>query len=155
VGRGDQRPLRELAERTGVSDQVSFAGFLGSAGDVAREMLKAHVFVMVSRLAADGTDIEGFGTVYLEAGALKRPAIAGRSGGAPEAVVHMQTGLLVDDPDSAAGIAETVAMLARQPGLVGALGEQAYQRVQAEVLWPDIAARLYGKLQTLVAARSG
>lgn len=70
-------------------------------GRVAWEALPASyaaldVFAMPCRTRLAGTDVEGLGMVYLEAQACGVPAIAGRSGGAPEAVRDGVTGSVVD-----------------------------------------------------------
>jgi phosphatidylinositol alpha-1,6-mannosyltransferase len=43
-----------------------------------------------------GLEIEGLGVVLLEAGAAATPAITGRSGGTPEAVIDGETGFVID-----------------------------------------------------------
>ena len=54
---------------------------------------------MPCRTRAAGLEIEGWGNVFLEAAACGRPVIVGDSGGTREAVVHGETGLLVDGAD--------------------------------------------------------
>ncbi|MGA1706257.1 MAG: glycosyltransferase family 4 protein, partial [Candidatus Nanopelagicaceae bacterium] len=44
-------------------------------------------------------EVEGLGIVYLEASSCALPVIVGRSGGAPDALLHGETGLLVDGKD--------------------------------------------------------
>jgi phosphatidylinositol alpha-1,6-mannosyltransferase len=43
-----------------------------------------------------GLEVEGLGIVYLEASACGLAVLAGNSGGAPDAVVQNETGLVVD-----------------------------------------------------------
>ena len=47
-----------------------------------------------------GLEVEGLGIVYLEASACGLPVLAGNSGGAPDAVVQNETGLVVDGTDN-------------------------------------------------------
>jgi phosphatidylinositol alpha-1,6-mannosyltransferase len=68
-----------------------------------------NVFAMPSRLEASGAG-EGFGIVYVEAGARGLPVVAGNVGGAMDAVVHGTTGLLVD-PESPKAIAEALTSI--------------------------------------------
>ena len=56
--------------------------------------------------------MEGFGIVFAEAALTGLPVIAGRSGGAPEAVVEGETGMVVDG-DSAQQVAAALAALLR------------------------------------------
>ena len=57
---------------------------------------------MPCRTRGGGLDVEGLGIVFLEASACSLPVIAGDSGGAPEAVLPDQTGVVVDGRDRAA-----------------------------------------------------
>ncbi len=56
---------------------------------------------MPNRQTAEG-DTEGFGLVFLEAGACGIPVIAGRAGGTADAVADGVNGLIVDGEDVAA-----------------------------------------------------
>ena len=58
-----------------------------------------------------GLEQEGFGIVFLEAAAAGVPQVAGRSGGAAEAVVDGETGLVVADPDDPGRVAEALRRL--------------------------------------------
>ena len=71
----------------------------------------ADVFVMACRDRWSGLEQEGFGIVFLEAAACGVPQVAGRSGGADEAVVHGQTGLVVDDPGDPGRVAAALRRL--------------------------------------------
>ena len=51
---------------------------------------------MPSRSRFFGLEVEGLGIVYLEASSCGVPVIAGESGGAPDAVLEGETGLVVD-----------------------------------------------------------
>jgi phosphatidylinositol alpha-1,6-mannosyltransferase len=125
VGPGDPAPLRALARTHGVEGRVRFEG------EVARSRLlelyrECTVFVMPGR-TVDGT-AEGFGLVYLEAAAFGRPAVAGRAGGAGEAVLDGETGLVVDGEDVTA-VAEAVIVLLEDPAYADRLGRAARERV--------------------------
>jgi phosphatidylinositol alpha-1,6-mannosyltransferase len=146
AGGGDQAPYRRLAAQHGVAEQVEFLGFVDD--DYIPDLLRwADAFSMVSRLEDHGTDVEGFGIVYLEAGALGRPVIAGRSGGVEDAVLDGRTGLLVDDPGSPAAVAAALEQLLRHPNLARRLGHNGYERVNGEFNWDRLAGRLYDNLR--------
>jgi phosphatidylinositol alpha-1,6-mannosyltransferase len=51
---------------------------------------------MPSRSRLAGLEVEGLGIVYLEASSCALPVVAGRSGGAPDAVDEGVTGFSVD-----------------------------------------------------------
>lgn len=101
VGDGPLRSsLEALARAGGCGEALRCAG---AVSDAERDALlsAATVFAMPSRLPARSGG-EGFGIVYLEAGAHGTPVVAGNVGGALDAVVDGQTGVLVDPEDHVA-----------------------------------------------------
>jgi phosphatidyl-myo-inositol dimannoside synthase len=149
VGEGSLRgSLESLARATGVSDLVQFAG---AVSDAERDALlaAADVFAMPSRLPADGLAGEGFGIVYLEAGARGLPVVAGAVGGALDAVVDGQTGLLVDPNDHVA-VAHAIAGLLADPARADALGRAGAEHARRHA-WPAVAERLEGLLRQVAA----
>ena len=134
VGNGDYiKKLEALAEKLQIRGNVIF---IANSNDrqLACYYALANIFIMPSRLEKK-TDVEGFGTVYLEAALFGKPAIAGNSGGAGEAVINNQTGILVD-PQNVQEIKEAVLNLLADPELSNKLGVQAKQRAEAEFQWP-------------------
>lgn len=125
VGDGPEKEkLQVLSSKLQVQDKVMFAG------EVSKEKLRAFyelcdIFIMVPRQI--GSDVEGFGTVYLEANQYGKPAIAGRSGGVAEAVEDGVTGLLVD-PTDVDQTAEAVIKLLTDKNLANRLGQQGKER---------------------------
>ena len=149
VGEGPLRPVYEaMARSLGLEDSVLF---LGSLSDSERDRWfeRAHVFAMPSRLSPSGG--EGFGIVYLEAGAHGLAVVAGAAGGAVDAVVDGETGLLVDPTDHVA-VARAVGVLLRDRSVAAALGRSGAARAR-EYAWPVIAGRVEELL--LQTAREG
>ena len=74
--------------------------FLGRVSDDDLPKLYgcANVNAMLCRTRWMGLEQEGFGIVFAEAAACGVPQIAGRSGGAADAVEHGKTGLIVENP---------------------------------------------------------
>ncbi len=93
----------------------------------------ADVFIMPAR-QIDVCDVEGFGIVYLEANSFGKPVIAGKSGGASEAVIDGQTGLLVD-PANVSDIAKAITQLMTNQEYAMKLGENGKARVMNEFQW--------------------
>jgi len=149
AGKGDQRPFRELAKKTGVENCVTFMGYLQSQDDVIRQIERSHLFIMPSRVIGD-SEVEGFGIVFLQAAALKRPSIGSATGGIPDAVDDGCTGLLVKNPESPEEIAEVVVSLLRTPERLSILGKAGYERVNREFDWRIICRRFKGQLRTLI-----
>lgn len=108
--------------------------FVGGVSDEERDALLklCDVFAMPSRQV--GPDVEGFGLVFLEAALHGKPAIGGRSGGIPEAVIDGQTGLLVN-PEDVDDIARAAIKLLTDGTLREKLGEQAKTRTEKEFTW--------------------
>lgn len=96
-------------ERLGVADSVNQLGFV-SDEDLVALYQSADLFAMPNRTMPDG-DTEGFGLVFLEAAAAGAPSIGGRAGGAVDAIVHKETGLLVDGSDRTAIAEALIEML--------------------------------------------
>jgi phosphatidylinositol alpha-1,6-mannosyltransferase len=93
----------------------------------------ADVFIMPARQI--GSDVEGFGIVYLETNSFGKPVIAGKSGGASEAVLDGQTGVLVD-PEDVSQIARAIINLMTNDEYAMKLGAQGKERVLKEFQWP-------------------
>lgn len=94
--------------RLDLSGSVSQLGYV-SDDDLVALYQSADLFVMPNRTLPNG-DTEGFGLVFLEAAAAGATSVGGRAGGAVDAIVNDETGLLVNSKDPKA-IAEAVAEL--------------------------------------------
>jgi phosphatidylinositol alpha-1,6-mannosyltransferase len=88
-----------------------------------------------------GGKVEGFGLVFLEAGALGVPSVATRSGGIPEAVEDGITGLLVPERDEQA-VAAAIERLVREPELRARLAAGAKAKADA-ARWSDVMHQTY------------
>ncbi|MCL6525021.1 MAG: glycosyltransferase [Thermoflavifilum sp.] len=98
VGNGelfDQCKL--LARELKINDHIVFTGAL-SHDDIVKLMQQAHIFVQHSVTAPDG-DKEGTPVAILEAAASGLPVVSTFHAGISEAVVHGQTGFLVQEGD--------------------------------------------------------
>jgi phosphatidylinositol alpha-1,6-mannosyltransferase len=151
VGDGSLRgELRAMADARGVAGSVTFTGPLD---DEARDdwLERADVFAMPSRLMPGGVGGEGFGIVYLEAGAHGLPCVAGELGGSADAVVDGETGLTVDATDHVA-VAGAIVKLLLDPELRKRLGEAGRTRA-ARLGWARMAAEVDDLVERVVAAR--
>jgi phosphatidylinositol alpha-1,6-mannosyltransferase len=110
---------------------------------------------MLCRDRWGGLEAEGFGIVFLEAGACGIPVVAGRSGGSHEAVVDGETGYIVEPRDTRS-VRDALARLLGDAALRGAMGRAARARVEAEFSYDVLARRLAplagGDLGALVGA---
>lgn len=111
--------LRRLVSELHLEETVVFTG-AASDDEVVDFYRTCDVYAMPNRTLEDG-DTEGFGLVFLEAGACGKPVIGGIAGGAPDAIMHEVTGLLVDGT-SAEAIASTCIRLLQDARLRSELG---------------------------------
>lgn len=109
VGDGPFRMrLEEQARRLKLNGTAVFHG--NASEETKRRLLAGcDVFVMTPIETEDG-DVEGFGIVYIEAGAYGKPVIGTRTGGVPDAVLDLRTGVLVV-PGDAYGLQDAVCRL--------------------------------------------
>ena len=139
VGDGPElENLKSLVNSMGLSKIAKFYGSL--AGKALYERYAScDVFVMPSKTTR--VDVEGFGTVFLEAGAFGKPCIGTKSGGIPEAIRDSETGLLVPEGDVKA-LAEAISKLLSDPLLARKLGSNARQLVLREFTWKSSTQKL-------------
>ena len=147
----ERRRLATLAAECGVAERVRFLGPV-AVGGLAALYNACDVFVMLNRTMPDG-DVEGFGTVFLEAGACGKPVVGGRSGGVREAVRDGVTGFLVRDGDDEAAV-EVIARLLRDEALRGSLGEAGRRHAVERCSW-DRAARRVAAVSLAIGPRRG
>lgn len=145
VGTGpDLERLQALAARKKVSDRVIFAGEVQA--DVLPQYFRAgDVFAMPCRTRKLGLEVEAFGAVFIQASAVGRPSVAGDSGGAPEAVIHGETGLVVDGRE-VDEVAEGILELLGDPEKAAKLGAAGADRVHRDLTWDALSSRLRGLL---------
>jgi phosphatidyl-myo-inositol dimannoside synthase len=146
VGGGPDSPrLHRLAVQTGVADDVVFTGSVPWP-ELPSHFAAGDVFAMPSRTRRGGLDVEGLGIVYLEASATGLPVVAGRSGGAPDAVRDGETGYVVDGRD-VIEVADRVALLLSNRELAARMGMAGRAWVEADWRWEDLAATMTTLLQ--------
>jgi phosphatidylinositol alpha-1,6-mannosyltransferase len=140
VGGGpDEQRLRGLAADA-PDGSVVFTGQVSEA-DLPRYYALGDVFAMPCRTRLAGMEVEGWGNVFIEAAACAKPVVVGDSGGAREALVDGETGILVDGRD-AEQVADAVSGLLADPGRARAMGEAGRARVLRAHTWPSIARTL-------------
>lgn len=144
-----QESLVSRANELGVAANVKFCGRV-SDGERSALLQKADLFTMPCR--AVGDSVEGFGIVYIEAAMLGLPSLAGRVGGAGDAVIHGHTGLLCDG-GSEKDIHLHIHKMLSDSQALQAMGQQAQRRAQAELQWPKIAQKLLHYASEQQAAR--
>ncbi len=137
--------LKQSVIDLGLKDNVTFAGSLSDA-ELTKYFHACYLFIHTPRNI--NLNFEGFGIVYLEASACKKPIVAGDSGGIRDAVVDGKTGIVVPENDPKA-TALAIDTLLQMPDLAEKMGEAGYEYAR-EHDWACIADQylaLYNKLQ--------
>lgn len=151
VGDGGLRPeLEAAADAAGLRDACLFTGTVTDAQRDAH-FQRAHVFAMPSRVPADGGG-EGYGLVYLEAGARGLPCVAGDAGAVAEVVVDGETGRLVDAHDHVA-LADALVELLADPDRAARLGAAGRERAR-HLSWDRMAREVEALVARTIAPRS-
>lgn len=141
VGGGPYRSrLDALVAETGQADSVVLTGTVPWEA-LPRHYAAGDVFAMPCRTRNRGWDVEGLGIVYLEAGAIGLPVIAGNSGGAPDAVLDGETGFVVDGR-SLHDVAGRVVDLLDDAELARTMGARGREWVEQQWTWPIVSGRL-------------
>ena len=140
--------LAKLVAETGAP--VELLGRLADE-DVVRLYGAADAMVMLCHDRWGGLEQEGFGIVFLEAAAAGLPQIAGRSGGAHEAVEHGVTGLIVDEPRSVEAAADAIQTLRRDQECRQRMGRAARKRAVESFDYDRLARHLGDAINGAIA----
>ena len=94
VGYGDEEEnVKKLVKELDLEAQVMF--FKDISNDLKNALVaKSNIFVMPSIIHKKS--VEGFGIAYIEAAQYGIPSIGGKDGGAEDAIIHDETGLICD-----------------------------------------------------------
>lgn len=144
AGRGrEEARLRRLAAE--LDAPVTFLGRV-SNDDLPLVYGCSDLFTMLCHDRWGGLEQEGFGIVFVEAAACGVAQVAGRSGGAAEAVAEGVTGLVVDDGRDYRAAAAAFARLLDDDAERSRMGLAARQRAETEFDYDLLAARLAAAL---------
>ena len=139
VGEGPRREfMQKRAEKLGVTAHITFIGRI-QYQDLPQYICAGDIFAMPSRSRLAGLEVEGLGIVYLEASACGIAVIGGTSGGAPDAVLDGQTGIVVDG-ESTSDVASAAIRLLQNPELAREMGARGRQWIIDEWRWERWAA---------------
>ncbi len=147
VGDGPERGRLEGLVRTlEVAHAVRFLGNVSHdelSGGIPRlpELYRrASIFVMPAQVDFESRQGEGFPLVYLEASASGLPVVAARSGGAAEAVIENETGLLVP-PDDPAALGQALQRLLDDAQMRQEMGRAGRRWVEREMNWDRVGCQ--------------
>jgi len=119
--------LEKLAGDLRLDGRVKFTGFVAQS-TLLTLYQNSHLFLHPSEQTPDGNR-EGVPNSLLEAMATGLPCIATRHGGIPEAVIHLESGVLIPESDLA-GMENWLNRLAADDRLRDSLGRCAAQTIK-------------------------
>jgi len=131
--------LRALATQLKVSRHVHFLGWLNDE-EKADVLTDCDVYVMPVIKPNGQRSVEGFGLAYIEAGYFGVPCIAGMYGGAVEAVIDGETGIICDG-ENVDELAAAIRRCLEDDELRRRLGNTARRRAENEFTWDKAVVR--------------
>lgn len=143
--------LHELARDREVEDIVKFLGPV-KQDDMVKLYNTCDIFIMANRTMPGG-DVEGFGIVFLEAGACEKPVIGGRSGGTADSIRHEQNGLRIDASQHQE-IIDAVILLGKDPERRREMGRVGREIVLGDYTWEIVAERILSLSRKVVEGNS-
>ena len=142
AGEGEERQyLESLASSLNISKNVMF---IGSVNDGQKKFIlnRTNLMIMPTLDESKKLSIEGFGITYIEAALFGIPSIASNVGGAKEAVLHNETGIIIDNLDM---LENAISNLIENNIKMIELGEKAKKRAKNQLSWTNII-KDYNKL---------
>ena len=143
--------LHRLVDELNLHEAVRFLGRVDE-GDLPKLYRLCDVFIMANR-ELDNGDVEGFGIVFVEAGACGKPVIAGDSGGTSDPVRHGENGLRIDASRSE-NIRAAILELAADPERREAMGEAGKRIARQEYTWDIVTEKIQAVTARVLAGGS-
>jgi phosphatidyl-myo-inositol dimannoside synthase len=138
--------LRNLANMEGIADKVQFLESVPDA-DLKKLYSRCTIFALPSKK-------EGFGIVFLEAMAAKKPVIGGNHGGTPEVIDDGETGFLVQHSNESELIFALRQLLTSRE-LRAKMGNKGYRKLTEGFLYNKFESTLFLYLSELLMTSHG
>jgi phosphatidylinositol alpha-1,6-mannosyltransferase len=139
--------LHALAKGLSLDNRVRFLGEVDEPTKLA--LLQGCEFFVMPNRPIPG-DMEGFGIVFLEAAMFGKAVIGGNNGGVPDAVIHGETGLLVDTSETHKAVSEGMRMLISDQVFARRLGNAGKKRVHGKFCWDYLCERFLANCNRLI-----
>ncbi len=139
----DQARLEHLVTKAQLHKHVRFLGRISDI-DLPLFYNLCDVFTMPAHHAPP--DVEGFGLVFLEAGACRKPIIGTAVGGIPDAIEDGVTGVLIP-PDAPDTLANQITTLLSNKEKAHTLGAQAIAYINNNATWGHRAFHILASIQ--------
>lgn len=144
-GGGDKAALAARSGALAISHRITWHG-ARTQPEVIEAMRRADLFVLPSRIAADG-DRDGLPNVLMEAASQKLPILSTPVSAIPEFIEDGVHGFLSDDAPEA--LAQAMTQMAADPAVTAALADAAWHRLRREFRMEPGIARLSARLHAL------
>lgn len=134
IGKGDEESnLKNLVKSLNLQDNVKFLGYVSNK-EIGNYFNLCDIFVLMSNTIKEKGGIEGFGIVYIEASAMGKPVIGGKSGGTGDAIFDNVTGFRVM-PNNHGDLKKKLVLLLKNHKLRNKMGIEGKKRVLKNFLW--------------------
>jgi phosphatidylinositol alpha-1,6-mannosyltransferase len=140
----EENILRALTAKLRLEDKVIFAGDIPAYtenSELPAYYNACDIFIVANHKIGSWKETEGFGIVFIEAGACAKAVIAGKSGGTIDAVIDVRTGLLIN-AEEGEEIVNAVIKLFSDATLRDTLGRNGRLRAEQEFSWDKYVERI-------------
>jgi colanic acid/amylovoran biosynthesis glycosyltransferase len=137
----------KLVAELGMKESVVFTGVLGQ--DEIADLMRSSLAYVQHSITAPNGDMEGTPLSILEAGASGLPIVSTLHGGIKEAVIHGETGFLVEEKNEA-DMAKYIMQLFENPDRAKEMGLKGRQHIEANYQNKEQIKRLYQLLNDAV-----
>jgi glycosyltransferase involved in cell wall biosynthesis len=153
IGSGGKlyQECKDLTTQLNMAEAVSFTGAL-PPDKVISYMQQAHIFLQHSLTPFSG-DMEGTPNSILEASACGLAVVSTLHGGIKEAVIHDETGFLVEEKD-VEGMAGYMLELFDQPELIKKMGEAGRMHIEENYDLDKQTDKLFKVLQSISSLKN-
>lgn len=141
----DEERLKALVTQLELSEYVRF---LGRIADDKMPYYYSLGDVFVMPAGNNPPDVEGFGIVFLEANACETAVIGTRTGGIPDAVIHGETGYLIEDKN-VEELVNSLMELLNNEKLAKRMGRSGRERILKEATWDHVSDSLLEKMKRI------
>lgn len=139
--------MRQRAETLGISSRISWRGACDQP-EVIAVLRASHLFVLPSRVAADG-DRDGLPNVLMEAASQKVPVLSTPVSAIPEFIEDGVHGMLTSDQPKE--LARAMQRFAQEPALGQHMADAAYKQLTEHFLMQPGIDHLAARLRQMLA----
>ncbi len=140
-------PMQALAAELGLTKRITWRGACDQP-EVIETMRQSNVFVLPSRIAADG-DRDGLPNVLMEAASQKLPILSTNVSAIPEFITSGTHGVLSDDTPEA--LSKAIIDMAHNPEQTREMAAAAFDRLQNSFDMTPGITKLHQRLNNLLA----